>query len=127
MSKKKQKDAAPDETGKVSVAAHPRASASVRRTRARVALAVFALVLFLSLRSGVPGEEAVLRALVAGIVGNLVARACAIAVWRSLIMAEVKLAGEAQRVRRQAALDAAAEAVEAEKAARAAKAAAATR
>jgi hypothetical protein len=119
MSKKKQKDAAPDETGKISVAAHPRASASIRRTRARVALAVFALVLFLSLRSGVPAEEAVVRALVAGVVGNLAARACAIAVWRSLILAEVKLAGEAQRVRRQAALDAAAKAVEAEKAARA--------
>jgi hypothetical protein len=124
MSKKKQKaGAAPDEGGKLSVAAHPRASASVRRTRARVALVVFAIVLYLSLKSGVPGQEAVLRALVAGIVGNLVARACAIAVWRSLIMAEVKVAGEAHRARREAALTAAAEAVETEKAARAAKAA----
>ena len=119
MSKKKEKDAPPDEARAVSVAAHQRASASVRRTRARVALAVFALVLFLSLRSGVPAEEAVLRALVAGIVGNLAARACAVAIWRSLILAEVKLAREAQRARRQAALAAAAGAVEAEKAARA--------
>jgi len=124
MSKKKQKaGAAPDEGGKLSVAAHPRASASVRRTRARVALVVFAIVLYLSLKSGVPGQEAVLRALVAGIVGNLVARACAIAVWRSLIMAEVKVAGERQRARREASLAAASAAVEAEKAARAAKAA----
>ena len=54
------------------VAAHPRARASIRRTRARTALVAFALVLFLSLQAGVPGQEAAMRAVLAGLVGNLV-------------------------------------------------------
>jgi uncharacterized membrane protein YccC len=104
----------------VSVAAHPRARASIRRTRARTALAAFAIVLFLSLNSGVPGQEAAVRALVAGLVGNLVGWACAIAVWRSLVVAELKVAGERHRARAERA----AELVEAERKARAEKAAA---
>jgi hypothetical protein len=103
----------------ISVAAHPRARASIRRTRAGVGLAAFAIVLFLSLKSGVPGQEATLRALIAGIVGNLAGRACAIAVWRSLIMAEVKAATQAYRAR----VERASELVEAERKTRAAKAA----
>jgi type VI protein secretion system component VasK len=104
----------------VSVAAHPRARASIRRTRARTALAAFAIVLFLSLNSGVPGQEAAVRALVAGLVGNLMGWACAIAVWRSLVVAELKVAGEKHRAR----VERAAELVEAERKARADKAAA---
>jgi hypothetical protein len=122
---KKKKDAAeaPEATKVVSVAAHPRARASVRRTRARAALVVFGLVLFLSLQSGVPGQEAALRALVAGLVANLVAWACALAVWRALVMAELKVATDTynERVRRanEAAADhaAAAAAAKAERAA----------
>jgi hypothetical protein len=120
MSKKKKDAEAPDAAKTVSVAAHPRARASIRRTRARVALAAFALVLFLSLSSGVPGQEAALRALVAGLVGNLAGWACALAVWRSLVMAEIKVAGDAHRAR----IERAAELVEAERKARAEKAAA---
>jgi hypothetical protein len=118
--KDKKKGAEASDTA-ISVAAHPRARASIRRTRARVGLAAFAIVLFLSLKAGVPGQEAALRALVAGIVGNLAGRACAIAVWRSLIMAEVKAATEAYRAR----VERASELVEAERKARAEKAASA--
>jgi hypothetical protein len=123
MSKKKdkKKDAETPEKA-VSVAAHPRARASIRRTRARVALVAFGLVLFLSLNSGVPGQEAALRALIAGLVGNLVGYACALAVWRSLIMAELKLAADKQRARMEAAAERAAELIEAERKARADKA-----
>ena len=126
MSKKKSKKGAeaPDAATTISVAAHPRARQSIRRTRARVALVAFGLVLFLSLSSGVPGQEAALRALVAGLIGNLVGYACALAVWRSLIMAELKLAGDKHRKRRQAARERAAELIEAERQARAEKAAA---
>jgi uncharacterized membrane protein YccC len=121
VSKKKSKGAeAPEAGNSVSVAAHPRARASIRRARARTALAAFAIVLFLSLNSGVPGEEAALRALVAGLVGNLVGWACALAVWRSLVMAELKVAADRHRAR----VDRAAELVEAERKARADKAAA---
>jgi uncharacterized membrane protein YccC len=120
MSKKKKDANAPDAGKTISVAAHPRARASIRRTRARTALAAFGIVLFLSLNAGVPGQEAALRALVAGLVGNLVGWACALAVWRSLVMAELKVAGEAHRAR----VERAAELVEAERKARAEKAAA---
>jgi hypothetical protein len=106
----------------VSVAAHPRARASIRRTRARAALIVFALVLFLCLNAGVPGQEAAVRALVAGLVANLVAWACALAVWRPLVVAELKVATERYNQRVRAVNDAAAEKAAAEPAAKAAAA-----
>jgi hypothetical protein len=126
MAKKKKKDGAeaPEAGNVVSVGAHPRARASIRRTRARTALVVFALVLFLSLQSGVPGQEAALRALAAGLVGNLVAWACALAVWRALIMAELKVARDRYNARVRAANEAAAERAAAEAAAKAERAAA---
>jgi hypothetical protein len=123
--KKKQKDGeAPSAV--VSVAAHPRARASVRRTRAWTGLAAFFIVGVLCLKAGVPGQEAALRALIAGIVGNLIGWACALAVWRSLVMAEIKVATDAYNARVRAANEAAAERAAAEKAAKeAARAAAA--
>ena len=124
MSKKKDKKGAADaDATAISVAAHPRARASIRRTRARTALIAFGLVLFLSLQSGVPGQEAAIRALVAGLVGNVVGWACALAVWRSLVLAEIKVAADARQERQRARAEAAVKAAEAERAARAAKAA----
>jgi hypothetical protein len=115
--KKKKGGAAPE--GTISVSAHPRARASIRRTRARTALAAFAIVLFICLSGSVPPQEAFLRALVAGLIGNLVGWACALAVWRSLIMAELKVATDAYQARMKARAEAAAEAVAAEQRARA--------
>lgn len=106
----------------VTVAAHPRAKASIRRTRARVAIGVFALVLVMSLNSGVTGQEAVMRAVVAGIVGNLAAWACALAVWRQIVVQEVRSVEEARRERARARAEAAAAAAEAKAAAQAAAA-----
>ena len=127
MAKKKkaeQEAEAPEAAAKaVSVFAHPRARASIRRTRARVALIAFALVLLLCLNAGVPAQEAALRALVAGLVGNLLAWACALGVWRALVMAELKVATDAYHERVRAAHEAAAERVKAEQAERAAAAA----
>ena len=68
----------------ISIPAHPRAQRSIRRIRARTAIAAFVLVLILSHRSGVPNQEAVMRALLAGLIGNLAGWACALAVWRQL-------------------------------------------
>lgn len=111
MSKKAdKKKGAPEQAAGVSVAAHPRARLSIRRTRARTALAAFALVLFLSLSAGVPGEEAALRALVAGLAGNVVGWGCALAVWRQLVLAELRVVEEARVARRRAQAEAAAEA-----------------
>ena len=117
MSKKKDKDA--EATESISVAAHPRARTSIRKIRGRTALGAFALVLFLSVNGGVTGQEAVVRALIAGVAGNLVGWACALAVWRQIVVQEVRLVAEARRERARA--QAEARAAEAE-----AKAAAAT-
>jgi hypothetical protein len=121
---KKAKGGAAADPGAISIAAHPRARASIRRTRARVALIAFALVFYLSWSAGVPGQEALLRALAGGIVGNLLAWACALAVWRSLVMAEVKLAHDAFQERQRARAEAIAAQAAAAAAARAEKAAA---
>ena len=121
MSKKKKGGGASDAAAGtvISVGAHPRARASVRRIRARTALAAFAIVLFICLSGSVPPQEAFLRALLAGLVGNLVAWACALAVWRSLIMAELKVATDARRAGVKRAAEEAAERVAAEQRAKA--------
>jgi hypothetical protein len=91
----------------VSVSAHPRARASIRRIRARTGLAVFALVLFLSLNGGVTGQEATMRALVGGLVGNLAGWACALALWRQIVVQEVRSVEHARRARARARAEAA--------------------
>ncbi len=117
--KKAKKKKGADEAGPkaVSVAAHPRANASVRRARARTALAAFAIVLLFSLHAGVPGQEAALRAVLAGLVGNVVGWACALAVWRQIVLQEVRMVVEARqngaRARAQAVADAQAAVAEA--------------
>jgi hypothetical protein len=97
----------------ISVAAHPRARASIRRTRARTALAAFALVLFLSLSSDVGGPEAVMRAIGAGLVGNLMGYACALFVWRQIVVQEVKVVAAKRRERARELAEAAAARAEA--------------
>jgi hypothetical protein len=111
--KKSKKADAPSDV--VTVAAHPRAKASIRRTRARTGLFAFALVLFLSYQGGVPGQEAVLRALIAGLVGNVIGWGCALALWRQIVVQEVRVVEEARRERARARAEelAAAEAAEA--------------
>jgi hypothetical protein len=86
----------------VSVGAHPRAKASVRRVRARTALAAFVIVLLLSLHAGVPGQDAALRAVLAGLAGNLLAWGCALAVWRQIVVQEVRLVAETRQERARA-------------------------
>lgn len=92
----------------VSVAGHPRAKASIRRIRARTALAAFGIALYLSLSADVSGQEAVMRALVAGVVGNLAGWACALAVWRQIVVQEVRSIEKGRRERARARAEAAA-------------------
>ena len=103
MSKKKKDAPEAEKAAGISVAAHPRARASIRRTRAWTALLAFGLVLALSLSSSVPAQDVALRALVAGVVGNLAGWACALAVWRQLVLAELRVVEEARAERRRAA------------------------
>jgi hypothetical protein len=98
--KKDKKAEAPSDV--VSVAAHPRARASIRRTRARTALFAFVVVLLLSYKGGVPGQEAVVRALIAGLVGNLIGWACALGLWRQIVVQEVRVLEDARRERARA-------------------------
>ena len=112
MSRKKKDKGAAESPAKpaVTVSAHPRARRSIRRTRARTGLVAFGLVLWICLNAGVPGEDAALRALAAGLIGNVAGWACALAVWRQLILAELRLAEARHRERAGAARAKAAEA-----------------
>jgi surface antigen len=77
-----------------SVANHPRARASVRRAKGWGGLIGFGIAAYLSLQAGVPAADAGLRALGAGVVGYVVAWTCAVAVWRHLVVAEMRAAYE---------------------------------
>ncbi|HET9073202.1 MAG TPA: hypothetical protein VFN48_01355 [Solirubrobacteraceae bacterium] len=74
----------------LSIAAHPQAANSVRQIKGAVSLAAFTIALALSLQAAVPLATATERALVAGVAGWLVAWACAVAVWRALLLAELR-------------------------------------
>jgi uncharacterized membrane protein YccC len=85
-----------------SVANHPRAGAQVARAKAWGGLGGFLLVAVLSMRAGVPTPDALLRALLAGVVGYVATWAAAVLVWRHLVVAELRA------VRRHRAAEAAA-------------------
>jgi hypothetical protein len=100
------KKAAPDKTEKKakkgkgeaasgpSLAAHPRASYQVRRAKGWGGIAAFAIAAYLSYKAGVPTADIGLRAIVAGIVGYMLAWACAVTIWRHLVLAELRAAHE---------------------------------
>ena len=85
----------------VSIANHPRARAWIRRSRARVALGGFAVVLLVALHAGVPGQTAVARALMAGIAGFLATWAIGLVLWKQIVMAELRAAYERRETRRR--------------------------
>jgi hypothetical protein len=91
----------------LSIRSHPRAARSVRRTRATAGLVSFFLVLVLSLGAHVPAFDATVRALIAGIAMNLITWRLSLALWRQLIIGELR-AMHAQRVARREAAEAAA-------------------
>jgi hypothetical protein len=81
----------------VTLAEHPRASASIRRAKARGGLAGFALGLLASWLHGGVLLAALERGLIAGVVGYLVAWAAALTVWRYVVRAEARAALERRR------------------------------
>ncbi len=99
MAKKKDKPEAAGEDGKVSVVAHPRAQASIRRWRGRAGMIGLIVVTLLSLRAGVPAFDAVLRGLVGGIAAQFLAWAAGVVLWRHLVLGEIAVHREAQRER----------------------------
>jgi hypothetical protein len=77
-----------------SVAAHPRASHQVRKAKGWGGMAGFAVAAYLSHKAGVPTVDLGMRAIIAGMVGYMLAWACAVTVWRQLVLAELRAAVE---------------------------------
>jgi hypothetical protein len=75
-----------------SVAEHPRARRAIARVKGFAGLTGLAACAFLALRAGVPPQDAILRALVAGIVAYVGGWAAAVYAWRQLIVAELNAA-----------------------------------
>jgi hypothetical protein len=81
----------------VSVAAHPRAAAQVRRAKGLGGIGFFAIAGYLSYAAHVPADQVLLRALAFGIAGYMLAWACSVTVWRHLVLAELRAALESGR------------------------------
>ncbi len=73
-----------------SVAGHPRAVAQVRRAKGLGGVGGFALAAALGLKAGIPPDQIGERALAAGVAGYMLAWACAVTVWRHLVLAELR-------------------------------------
>ncbi|MEA2144880.1 MAG: hypothetical protein QOG59_467 [Solirubrobacteraceae bacterium] len=104
---KKDKKGKGTESGGLSVAAHPRASAQVRKAKGWGGLAAFVITGYLSLSHGATADIAGMRALVAGVAGYVLAWGCAVMVWRQLMVAEIRAKVERARVRSEEAAAAA--------------------
>jgi hypothetical protein len=74
----------------ITIGAHPRAAAHLRAAKGWGGLIGFGAALFVSLRAGVATDVALLRGLLTGVVMLLLAWACTLAVWRQLILAELR-------------------------------------
>jgi hypothetical protein len=88
---KKDKKAKKEPVGVVvSIAQHPRAKAGIRRARTRAAFGAFVLVFALNLIKSADLFDAVWRALLAGIVVNIIVWRCALVVWKHVLLAELR-------------------------------------
>lgn len=74
----------------VTLSQHPRAKAGIRRARTRAAFLAFMLVLVLNLVGDQEPFDAVWRALLAGIVVNIVVWRFAIVAWRHIVLNELQ-------------------------------------
>src|SRR6201999_3131668 len=84
--------------------APPRATPAIRRARTRAAVGAFVLVLVLNLTvANADPFDAVWRALVAGIVINVIAWRLAIVVWKHVVISELRQAEDEYARRVQAA------------------------
>ena len=81
----------------ISVAAHPRAAAQVRRAKGFGGVTFFFVTAYLSHKAQVPADQVAVRALIGGISGYLLAWMCSVTVWRHLVLAELRSAIESGR------------------------------
>jgi hypothetical protein len=97
MAGKKDKKGKPTEEqpeALVSLSQHPRAKAGIRRARTRAAFLAFIAVFALNLVGDQELFDAVWRALLAGIIVNVVVWRCAIVVWRHIVLNELRQVAE---------------------------------
>lgn len=87
----------------ISLGEHPRAAPSVRRAKAIGGLAGFAIAVLQGLGAGLPFATTLLHGLEFGLVGNLVAWAAAVVVWKRVLTAQAVSAVRARERRRLAA------------------------
>jgi hypothetical protein len=92
----------------VSLSDHPRAAPAIRRAKARGGLLGFALTALVGLSHGAPLEATLGRALVGGILANLIVWGVAVTVYKRVLVAEATAAAAAARRRAAAAETAAA-------------------
>src|SRR5271156_118033 len=85
----------------MSVRSHPRAGRAVRRAKGWGGLLGFVVGAYASLHAGVPLAEAALRALGVGVAGYLVAWACSVAIWRVILVGELRVVYEQLHTERQ--------------------------
>lgn len=78
----------------VTISQHPRAKAGIRRARTRAAFIAFMLVLVLNIVGDQDPFDAVWRALLVGIVVNVVVWRFAIVAWRHIVLNELKQVAE---------------------------------
>jgi hypothetical protein len=74
----------------VKVAAHPRAARAIPRIKSYGGLAGFALMAWLSHRSGTDFVHLALRAIIGGLVAYVVTWAAAVYIWRQIVLAEIR-------------------------------------
>lgn len=83
---------------RTSVAGHPRAAAQVRMAKGWGGIGAFVIAAYLAHSAHVPADQVGLRALAAGVAGYVLAWACSVAVWRHLVMAEMRTLVESGRM-----------------------------
>jgi len=83
----------------VSLADHPRAAPSIRRIKAFGGMAGFAIAVLEGLSHGAPFAAMLLRGLELGLLGNVVAWAAAVAIWKRVLTAQATAAVRARERR----------------------------
>jgi hypothetical protein len=89
MASKKDKAPAAAEGG-IRLTSHPRARRDIAMAKGWGGLAAFGVVLFLSLRAGVPLSDALWRSILGGVAGYVLGWGSAVAVWRHVALAEIE-------------------------------------
>jgi hypothetical protein len=79
-----------DDAGGIRLSRHPRATRDIRRAKGWGGLVAFVAVFWLGHRAGLATADAIVRALLGGVVGYVLAWAGAVAVWKHLALAEME-------------------------------------